>query len=185
MSPVTKSNLWRCLFGAIAFFFGGISTILGLNPSAKIVSYIFGEERIKDTWALFMFMEITPDTLRWYFVILGNLFWLLAGLIFVGIPISRANAARIKVQEKFDEYKKWNEDEHDKMKVTQNEINERINKAESNARALNSDIRKRERSVRKIHNKTYLMLEEIRKRKGKKCLRVNISALKKLVSWGK
>jgi hypothetical protein len=124
MSPFAKSILWRCILGSITFIFSGIFTILGLNPSAKIVAYLFGEERIKIIGALFMNIQIAPDVLRWDFVILGDGFWLITILLFIGIPILKQNAkiAQLKFDLKESETRQCGHSRGNGIKLSVKEV---------------------------------------------------------------
>lgn len=149
MAGVDRISLRRFVFLIVAsllsFVLSGIAGLLGLGPE-NVVRRLLG-----DTLIVFILDHypnlFTSASTRWAFLFISIDFFMLAFLLIFGIPLYRTKKDLNKLQ-------KENEKSNEQMAMLRKELAQ-----------VKTIAAKKERSIRRLHNRTREMLQEIRKRK--------------------
>ena len=148
MHPKTRIAL--LLFGwFVSWASAAVLALLGFD-SQQIILAVFGDESV--THAKDYAMSLDAETARWLVALLALVLFMFGALILIGIPIFQVNQKQRKLEKNLKE------------------IDEKRASLSENFSKSISEMRRREKTIRCLHDKTYRMLVKIRARKtGKKC----------------
>jgi hypothetical protein len=159
---------WQ-IIAAISFIFSVVCTFLGVAPDRAIIFIVGPEWVARLQYVRAQVLGMTSEQGRWVLVILGDLSFAVAVLLFVFVYYANKMAkiyttagelsdTEIRLRKQIEDTKV----ECSGMIAT---LEEKAETQIKKAREQLAEARKKERTARTLHNNAHKMLEEIRQRK--------------------
>lgn len=148
---INRKTLRMAAWGLWWWLISGVTAVLGLAPE-DIITNLLGANTV-NYFAKEVF-DMSSETARWIFVIFSYLSFAAGATVLMGIPLHRAKKRSDSLDRQIKTFMEMLEAR-----------NAEVIEIKQAMHQLSNRIERKERTIRKLHDKTRLMLSEIRRRK--------------------